>query len=154
MKQGPDLKRIEDNMRSGLLAAHQFLGTDLRTLADIIFQDRLLLEPLGLTARAIAERMRYFSEQAEEGQGPKVVDGKFEVEREEHKGSILCPFADNVQASKSITRLKNLETGMSVIWSDLNIHLIEEHGFFEGHGAPFRIEPVEIAQVLEVQKEE
>nr|NLJ03137.1 hypothetical protein [Bacillota bacterium] len=59
MKQGPDLKRIEDNMRSGLLAAHQFLGTDLRTLADIIFQDRLLLEPLGLTARAIAERMRY-----------------------------------------------------------------------------------------------
>lgn len=152
MKQGPDLRRIEDNMRSGTLAAHQFLGSDLRSLADIILHDRLLLEPLGLTNEDLAERMRYFTEQATESQVPQVVDGKFEVEREEHKGSILCPFADNFQASKSIIRVKNLETDKSVVWSDLNIHLIEEHGFYEGYGAPFRIDPVEYAQVLEVQK--
>lgn len=139
-------------MRSGTLAAHQFLGSDLRSLADIILHDRLLLEPLGLTNEDLAERMRYFTEQATESQVPQVVDGKFEVEREEHKGSILCPFADNFQASKSIIRVKNLETDKSVVWSDLNIHLIEEHGFYEGYGAPFRIDPVEYAQVLEVQK--
>jgi len=139
-------------MRSGTLAAHQFLGSDLRSLADIILHDRLLLEPLGLTNEDLAERMRYFTEQATESQVPQVVDGKFEVEREEHKGSILCPFADNFQASKSIIRVRNLETDKSVVWSDLNIHLIEEHGFYEGYGAPFRIDPVEYAQVLEVQK--
>lgn len=139
-------------MRSGTLAAHQFLGSDLRSLTDIILHDRLLLEPLGLTNEDLAERMRYFTEQATESQVPQVVDGKFEVEREEHKGSILCPFADNFQASKSIIRVRNLETDKSVVWSDLNIHLIEEHGFYEGYGAPFRIDPVEYAQVLEVQK--
>ena len=64
MKQGPDLRRIEDNMRTGTLAAHQFLGTDRRALADIILQDQLLLEQLGLTNQALAERMRFFTDQA------------------------------------------------------------------------------------------
>jgi len=151
VKQGPDLKRIEDNMRSGALAGHQFLGTDTRTLADIIHQDQLLLEPLGLTHHNIAERMRYFTDQATERPGPVFVDGKFRVEREEHKGGILCPFADNVQASKSITQVTNTETGETVTWSDLNIHLIAEHGFYEGHGAPFRVDPAKYAEVLEIK---
>ena len=136
MKQGPDLRRIEDNMRSGTLAAHQFLGSDLRSLADIILHDRLLLEPLGLTNEDLGERMRYFTEQATESQVPQVVDGKFEVRAGGAQGGILCPFADNFQASKSIIRVKNLETDKSVVWSDLNIHLIEEHGFYEGWAEP------------------
>lgn len=151
MKQGPSFKRIEDNMRSGPLAAHQFLGTDLRTLTDIILQDQLVLEPLGLTNADIAGRMEYFTDLAEESSGPKLVDGKFEVEREEHKGSIPCPFADNCQATKSITRVTNLQSGKSVQWSDLNIHLIAKHGFYEGEGAPFRVDPVEYAEVLEIK---
>ncbi|HKM42772.1 MAG TPA: hypothetical protein VJZ70_02160 [Limnochordia bacterium] len=151
MKQGPDFKRIEDNMRSGQLAAHQFLGTDTRTLTDIILHDQLLLEPLGLTNQDIADRMLYFTERADEGLGPQVVDGVFKVERQEHKGGILCPFSDNSQASKSITRVTNIQTGNSVAWSDLNIHLIANHGFYEGHGAAFRVDPVEYAEVLEIK---
>ena len=151
MKQGPEFKRIEDNMRSGQLAAHQFLGTDTRSLKDIIRHDQLVLEPLGITNQDIAHRMRYFTEKAAGGLGLQVVDDVFEVEREEHKGDIPCPFADNVQASKSITRVKNLRTGRSVSWSDLNIHLVDEHGFFEGHGAPFRVDPAEFVEVLEIK---
>ncbi len=150
MKQGPSFKRIEENMRSGPLAAHQFLGTDARTLADIILHDQLLLEPLELTNESIAHRMQYFSDQAAK-MGPSVVDHKFRVEREEHKGSILCPFADNHQSSKSITRVVNMDLGKAVAWSDLNIHLIAHHGFFEGYGAPFRVEPSEYAEVLEIK---
>lgn len=153
MKQGPNVKRIEENMRTGPLAAHQFLGNDTRTLADIILHDQLLLEPLGLTNQAIADRMRYFTEQAAKT-GSCVVDNKFRVEREEHKGSIICPFADNYQASKSITRVMNLKSGKEVAWSDLNIHLIAQHGFFEGDGAPFRVEPAEFAEVLEIKNME
>ncbi|NLL47807.1 MAG: hypothetical protein GX249_04410 [Firmicutes bacterium] len=152
MKQGPELKRIEDNMRSGQLAAHQFLGTDTRALKDIILHDQLLLEPLGLTPQDIAERMLYFTEKAEENLGPQLIDKVFRVERQEHKGDIPCPFADNSQASKSITQVTNTRTGKTVSWSDLNIHLIAEHGFFEGHGAPFRVDPVEIAEVLDIKK--
>ncbi|HBN96303.1 MAG TPA: hypothetical protein DDZ66_08375 [Firmicutes bacterium] len=151
MKQGPNFKRIEDNMRSGPLAAHQFLGTDTRTLADVILHDQLLLEPLGLTNQDISDRMRYFTDKLADNPGPKNVDHKFRVEREEHKGRILCPFADNVQASKSITRVTNMESGKTVVWSDLNIHLIASHGFYEGYGAPFRVDPAEYAEVLEIK---
>jgi hypothetical protein len=151
VKQGPDFKRIEDNMRSGQLAAHQFLGTDTRTLTDIILHDQLLLEPLGLTNQDIADRMLYFTERADESLGPQVIDGVFQVERQEHKGDILCPFADNSHASKSITRVTNMQTGKGVAWSDLNIHLIANHGFYEGHGATFRVDPVEYAEVLEIK---
>lgn len=150
MKQGPSLGRIEENMRSGPLAAHQFLGTDTRTLADIILYDQLFLEQLGLTNQAIYERMRYFTDKAGGLMGPLVIDNTFKVECEEHKGSILCPFADNYQAAKSITRVLNLKSGKMVAWSDLNIHLIACHGFYEGLGAPFRIDPAEFAEVLEV----
>ena len=152
MKQGPNSKRIEDNMRSGPLAAHQFLGTDTRTLSDIILHDQLLLESLGLTNQDISERMHYFTEQLKANPGPRVVDNKFMAEREEHKGAILCPFADNVQASKSITRVTNIELRKTVMWSDLNIHLIGTHGFYEGYGAPFRVDPAEYAEVLEINK--
>lgn len=150
MKQGPTLRRIEENMRSGPLAAHQFLGTDTRTLADIILYDQLLLEQLGLTNQAIYERMRYFTDKLVATTESQVIDNRFRVEREEHKGSILCPFADNYQASKSITRVLNMQSGQTVAWSDLNIHLIACHGFYEGYGAPFRIDPSEYAEVLEI----
>ncbi|NMB00567.1 MAG: hypothetical protein GX971_03465 [Firmicutes bacterium] len=150
MKQGPNFRRIEENMRFGPLAAHQFLGTDSRSLADIILYDQLVLEQLSLTNQDIYERMRYFTEQVVGDGERRVVEDKFWVEREEHKGNILCPFADNYQASKSITRVHNLELGKTVFWSDLNIHLIAYHGFYEGFGAPFRIDPLECVEVLEI----
>ena len=152
MKQGPNFKRIEDNMRSGTLAGHQYLGEDTRSLADIILHDQLLLGTLELNNHDFAERLRYFSNQVAQVAGTKIVDEKFKVEREEHKGEILCPFADNVRAIKAVTRLTNLELNKTVLWSDLNIHLIETHGFFEGYGAPFRIDPAEYAEVLEIKK--
>jgi hypothetical protein len=33
-------------------------------------------------------------------------------------------------------------------WSDLNIHLIAKHGFFEGKGSAFRIEPKELISTI------
>lgn len=152
MKQGPNFQRIEENMRFGPLAAHQFLGTDTRSLADIILHDQLVVEQLHLTNQDIYERMRYFTEQVAGDGDIQIVDGKFKVEREEHKGNILCPFADNFQTTKSLTKVYNLELGKEVVWSDLNIHLIAYHGFYEGTGAPFRLDPLELVEILEISK--
>lgn len=149
MKQGPDLIRVEENMRTGPLASHGFMGTDTRSLAGILYADRLRLERLGITKEELAGRMRHFTElgKAQLGQAI-VVEGKYRVETVEHKGSIVCPFAHNYQASKCNTRVTCLQTGRSVLWSDLNLHMIEEHGFFEGYGARFRLDPEELADVL------
>jgi hypothetical protein len=35
-----------------------------------------------------------------------------------------------------------------VQWSDLSIHLIGAHGFFEGRGSFFRLEPAELVAIL------
>lgn len=149
MKQGPDLQRIEENMRTGSLAAHGFMGTDTRSLAAVLQADQVRLERLGITKEEMAARMRHFTEIGKEHLGQAiVVEGKYRVETIDHKGSILCPFAHDYQASKCNTHLTCLRTGRSIVWSDLNIHLVEEHGFFEGNGARFRLEPEELADIL------
>jgi hypothetical protein len=43
---------------------------------------------------------------------------------------------------------KNLRTGKTIRWSLLGIHMIEEHGFFEGRGATFRLDPKELVNVV------
>jgi hypothetical protein len=33
-------------------------------------------------------------------------------------------------------------------WSDLSLHFIEAHGFFQGKGSPFRLEPRGLVEAL------
>ena len=35
----------------------------------------------------------------------------------------------------------------------LNIHMIREHGFYEGKDSPFRVEPLDLIRVLEIDPE-
>ena len=46
---------IENNMRTGILAAYHFLGTDQRSLADILASDQSTTAELGLTHADIAK---------------------------------------------------------------------------------------------------
>ena len=151
MKQSPELQHIQDNMQPGILSAEGFLGYDTRNLSDILAEDSSTVERLGITDKAIAERMRYFTEKGKSGLGnPVVVNQIFQVTVEDHRGFIPCPFSDNFSAEKRNTRVVNLITNRSVQWSDLNVHMIEKHGFYEGNGSFFRIEPAEVVEVLMV----
>jgi hypothetical protein len=38
----------------------------------------------------------------------------------------------------------NLKTGKRLRFTVLGWHLIQAHGFFQGKGSPFRIEPVDL----------
>jgi hypothetical protein len=38
-------------------------------------------------------------------------------------------------------------------FTDLHIHLIGVHGFYEGRGTPFRLEPGDLVAILEVVPE-
>jgi len=74
--------------------------------------------------------------------------GKLRVKSEDFKGALVCPWPHPGTFDKRITTVEHLETGQQVTWTDLNIHMIAEHGFFEGKGAFFRIEPAEIVSIL------
>lgn len=149
MKQSPELEIIQANMLPGTLSAHGFLGEDTRNLADILGADAKTLNQLGLSQEDLADKMQELTDCSMLGLGrPVNYSNRFEVESEDYMGKISCPFQDFVKVDKRETRVRRLDTGVMMRWTDLNVHMIREHGFFEGHGGKYRLDPLELARFL------
>jgi hypothetical protein len=150
MKENPEQQALRSKLAPGVFSAEGFLGSDTRSPAEIIQTDSLTAEKLGFSHHQLAARMRQLTEAGKSGLGRRVVvDSFLAVTVTDAMGAIPCPFSDNYRASKQITQVENLRTGQTATWSDLNIHMIEKHGFYEGQGSAFRIEPATIASLIE-----
>jgi hypothetical protein len=75
-------------------------------------------------------------------------ENKYRIRSEEWKGSLICPWPHPGRYEKRITTCQRLDTNEQIEWSDLNIHLIDAHGFFEGRGSSFRLEPADLVRIL------
>ena len=129
-------------MKPGVITLNGFLGDDRRNLNEIIHDDELILERLGKTAKEIADRMDYLSKQSWDFPGEEVlIDDEYLVSTDVVRGKLPCPFGHPGVHRKAISTLFNKSNGLSVRWTSLSIHLIEAHGFFEGKGSPFRLDP-------------
>lgn len=150
MKQSPRDKKLEEMLRSGKLVAGGFMGADSRHPIEVIEQDIIALENLGVTIHLLVQRMQELTDVAKPRLGCWIVDSsrKLRVKSEDYKGWLVCPWPHPGRFDKRITTVEHLESGKQVMWTDLNIHMISEHGFFEGKGAFFRIEPAEIVGIL------
>ncbi|NIP22544.1 MAG: hypothetical protein GWN67_01555 [Phycisphaerae bacterium] len=149
MKESPQDRKLEGLLRSSRLAAGGFMGHDTRIVWEVIDADAAELSRLGLTKEQVAERMREITQVAICGLGSWVpVGDDLQGKVDEAKGWLVCPWPHKGKLAKRITVVKVIETGESIRWSDLNIHLIGEHGFFEGKGSDFRIEPRELARII------
>ena len=151
VKQSPELDQVEQNMRPMRLCAEGFLGRDPRKVIEILTEDQGTVNSLGLSHGVIAQRLRDITDQARGGWGdPVVVEGKFEVEVDEARGKMPCPWGHPGLYPKTHITLIKRETGESLVWSDLSIHLIEEHGFYQGRGSTYRLNPSEVKRILEL----
>jgi hypothetical protein len=147
VKQSPQLEGIEESIRP----MRGFLGYERRKLIEILTDDQGTVNSLGLSHEVIAQRLRAITEKARDGWGdPLIVDGKFKVEVNEVRGKIPCPWGHPGLYLKTHVKLENMETGETLVWSDLAIHLIEEHGFYQGRGSPYRLEPPDLKRILEL----
>jgi hypothetical protein len=81
------------------------------------------------------------------------VEPHFQVRVEAVRGKLPCPFGEPGLLRKTNTEIRNEATGKEIVYSDLQIHLISEHGFYEGKGSRFRLSPVELAEILEIEPE-
>jgi hypothetical protein len=155
MKQTPDMDRFQKNMAPGAITREGFLGTDSRTLADILTEDDARVNRLRLSHRGIGRRMRALREAGLRGLETAVVfEEHFEVRAESVRGKLPCPFLHGVFVPKINTHVLNRRTGESIVFTDLNLHMIEEHGFYEGRDALFRLDPERLKTVLEIPEEE
>lgn len=129
-------------MQPGVITLNGFLGDDRRSLNDIIQDDSIVLQKLERNHKEIGERMRFLTQQSWDFFAePVLIENKYLVSTDVVRGKLPCPFGHPGIFRKAITTLVNQENGIEVRWSSLNTHMIEAHGFFEGHGSTFRLDP-------------
>lgn len=150
MKQSLQYERAQARMRPGVIARDGFLGDDRRPLIEILDEDDAAVRRLGVTHAAIAARMRALRAAGAAGLGNAVaVPPHFDVTVDSFRGRLRCPFGDDVAPKTNIT-VVNRALGREIVYSDLAIHLIAAHGFYNGRGAPYRLEPADLVAVLAV----
>jgi hypothetical protein len=152
MKQTPQMQRVQDNMRPGAITLEGFLGSDTRNLGDILIEDDAEVKRMGLNHEEIASRMNELREAGKGGLGEFItVPPNFEVRVDSVRGKLPCPFEHPGLFPKTNITVRNTRLDREVTFTDLQIHLIEAHGFYEGKGSRYRIDPEELAEVLELE---
>jgi hypothetical protein len=151
MKQTVQMDRVQRNMARGVMTRDGFLGTDSRKLIDILISDDAAVKRLDLDHRRIASVMRGLRNAGARGLGEFIgVPPHFDVRVESVRGKLPCPFEHPGLLAKTNITVRNLDKKREVTFTDLHIHLIEAHGFYEGKGSPYRLEPGELAEILEI----
>jgi hypothetical protein len=152
MKQSPQLQKAQENMKPGAITLYGFLGGDTRNLVDILIEDDGIVKRLGATHEAIAGRMEELRDAGKRGLGEFIsVPPHFQVRVESVRGKLPSPFGGPGLYAKTNTIVRNTRLERQVVYSDLHIHLIKDHGFYQGKGSRFRLEPKDVVEVLEVQ---
>jgi len=153
MKESPEIRAIMDRMKPGVLSRDGFLGTDRRSLSDILAADQNRVERAGLSHTRIAMRLQELRDLGMAGLGDFVaVPPHFEVRVESVRGKLPCPFGEPGLHAKTNITLRNLRSGGTLTVTDLGIHLMAEHGFYQGEGAIFRLDPDALIDFLELPR--
>jgi hypothetical protein len=143
MKENPAEQTIRERLEPGRISVEGFLGNDTRPLVDIIAADTGEVEAAGLSIEQLGEFLETLHLIADEGWEGRVpaFGGKITVRSDETLGQIPCPFACGEHCHKSVIGVKDADGNDLLSYTPLGAHLIRKHGFFEGKGAPNRIEP-------------
>ncbi len=152
MKQTEQMKEIQERMKPGIIALDGFLGPDDRNLIDILVEDDAEVKRLGLTHENIAARMQELRDAGKGGLGDLIsIAPHYEVSVDIARGKLPCPFGHRGLVRKSIIRVKNLEKDRELTFTDMNIHMIKEHGFYQGKGSSFRMDIGDLIDILDIE---
>lgn len=149
MKITPQELKTTQRMQPGVITLSGFLGSDTRPLNEIVADDAATLARLERSPHEIAKRMESFTKASWDSYlDETLVEDKYLVQTEVYRGRLPCPYGHSGIFRKAITKLTNQSNGLSVVWTSLNIHLIMAHGFFEGRGSVFRLDPQTLVKAI------
>jgi len=164
-----NIERIEARMRPGAYSVSGFLGPNEK-LVEIIERDAELVVRLGVTHEAIADRLDFLVQRRQQLEsdravketvekdrsgrwvrGYEVAEGIIAIRPVSYLGHQFCPFESRDETmcddKGSIDHLiYNVANDKTLRFSELLIHLIRAHHFFEG-SVPYRADPREIVEV-------
>lgn len=134
-------------MAPGVISSGGFLGSDTRPVEEIVATDTAVVTGADLTHAQIAAELEEIRRKAMASPGAVVdVDGGLHATYGEAMGRIPCPWADGMFAKGEIELTD--EAGRTVRFTPLSVHLIETHGFYQGRGSRYRLEPQELIDML------
>jgi hypothetical protein len=156
----PPFEDVERRMRPGQFSEVGFLGEDER-LRDVLDADARALAALNVTPGALASRLQSLLVRAIEAKRDSTIVDGFRVRLRRYKGFQLCPFAPRPLEmpcpGPGDPRLASIEwtishraNGARMAGPGLIAHLIGTHGFFEGRESPYRVDPRDLAILLEL----
>jgi len=139
-------------MKPGKFSSTGFLGTDTRNLFDIIADDNITVSQLSVSHEMIAEKLQYFRDKGFDSYGTSVtIDEKWRVTVDSFRGKLICPFEHKGLYRKTLIELIYIPENLTVQYTDLSIHMIREHGFYQGIGSRFRLEPEILVKIFALQ---
>lgn len=148
MKPSPHEQRVTERMQPGVYCRDGFLGTDRRPLGEILDTDRSAVEAMGFTHEQLAEELqKLLGRSMEACGGPVRPDEHLTVVFCEAMGRIPCPFGDGVFA-KGEAELTDCRSGRTIHITPLSVHMIGAHGFYQGRGSHYRIDPAAVCRLL------
>jgi hypothetical protein len=152
-------------MAPGVLARDGFLGSDPRPLEEIIETDRSTLVGLGTTREEVAGRLQGMFDTARAALGTPVrINDRLTAVHRDAMGRIPCPFGGvypersrRAQGRpwggcgtfpKGEVELTDAAAGQTILLTALGIHMLAHHGFCQGRGSRYRLEPATIVQLV------
>ena len=149
MKENPHIRHIVERLAPGVLSRDGFLGWDSRPLEEILEADHCTILSLGATHQELAGRLRKVLLAAKAGLGTKVrVSERLVAVYKEAMGRIPCPWGRCGTFAKGHIELIDTQSSRRIMFTALNVHMIAAHGFYQGRGSRYRLEPTEIYQLF------
>lgn len=143
---------IEHQSSSGFLTTEQRLLDVMSADNDVVLNElRLTHQKLGRSLKAIYATAKSLDKTHRQEQQITFRGRRFLVKWVQYKGTQLSPFLDNTLTSVDMTLL-NEDNGKSLRCSMLVPEMIERYGFYEGPGLRYRLDPRNIAEVLDFLK--
>ena len=129
-------------------SADGFMGDDPRTVEEIIEDDRHELARLGTTTEAIANKLAIVFMRADGAFGnPVELTHGVTATIFEARGKIPSPFRGDGVFQKGEVMVYEEGSKTTFFITRLGINLIKKHGFFQGHGSRYRIEPADVLRL-------
>ena len=148
MKETPEDKSLEDRLGASKFSGEGFLGTDHRTVDQIVADDLRTLDRLGVSKAQLAAALRGIFEQARAALGGEVaVRPGITAVAHESMGRIPSPFRGDGVFEKGDV-VVSAGSGEGFILTSLGLALIEKHDFFQGRGSRYRIDPAQAVALL------